>query len=197
MNLVKSVREAEKRSLKHRTNMVILFSACFGLLALASYNTYLKIMTMENEIAKEKNKLALIEAEFRNYNATQSIIDKDDIELLNKIQTSRVYWTRKLDAMASHLPEEEPISYWITKFGYRAPTFTVQGYGYITGKQEQLLTLDNYLTKLRADKENYSDLFGSTVLKSAARSDEDDRRGGIRERVSFEYNSTKKGGAKK
>ena len=188
MNLVKSVRAAEQRSQKHRTYITLLLALSFGLLALSGYNVFVKLTRMENTISQEKEKLKRIEAEYRNYQETQSIIDKADIELLNRLQMNRIYWTKKLEAMASHLPEEQPISYWITKFGYRPPTFAVSGYGYITGKQEQLLTLDEYLTKLRADQ-NYSDVLGNTYLKSAVRSDEDNR-----ERVSFEYTSVRKGG---
>jgi predicted ATPase len=188
MNLVKSVRAAEERGRKHRAWMVFLVLLCFGLLVVSGYNVFVKLSAMERTISLEREKLKRIEAEYRNYQETQSIVDKEDIELLNALLMSRVYWTKKLEAMASHLPEEQPISYWITRFGYRAPVFTVQGNGYITGKQEQLLTLDDYLTKLRADQ-NYSDVLGQTQLKSAVRSDEDNR-----ERVSFEYISIRKGG---
>jgi len=186
MNLVKSIRAAEERGQKHHTYMLLLVVVCFGLLALSGFNVYTKIAKMEDTIWQERQKLKRVEAEYRNYHETQSTINKEDIELLNRLQMNRIYWTKKLDAMASHLPEEEPISYWITKFGYRPTTFSVQGYGYITDRQEQLLTLDEYLTKLRADP-TYSDVLSRTQLKSAQRSDE-----GNRERVSFEYTSERR-----
>jgi hypothetical protein len=188
MNLVKTVRAAEHRGQKHRTYITLLLTVCLGLLALSGYNVFVKLSKMETTISQEKVKLKRIEAEYLNYQETQSTIDKADIELLNRLQMGRIYWTKKLEAMASHLPEEQPISYWITRFGYRPLTFSVQGYGYITQRQEQLLTLDDYLTKLRADP-NYSDVLGQTYLKSTVRSDEDNR-----ERVSFEYTSVRKGG---
>jgi len=186
MNLVKAIRASEARGRKHHSYMVFVVAVCFGVLALSAFNVYTKLAKMENTIRQERQKLKRVQAEYRNYHETQSTIDKADIELLNQLQMNRIYWTKKLDAMASHLPEEEPISYWITKFGYKPPTFTVQGYGYITGRQEQLLTLDGYLTRLRGDP-NYSDVLRNTQLKSAARSDEDNR-----ERVSFEYTSVRK-----
>jgi len=160
---------------------------------LAGFFTYQRIIGMQRVVEKEKQKLAAIQEEYQNYQETNVSIDKADIELLNRLQSGRVYWTRKLEAMAKHLPNEEPISYWITSFRYSGNTFNVSGYGYITHKQEQLLALDKYLLDLRADQ-MYSDIFSPTYLNSAVRSDEDiEGRGAVRERVSFEYSSLRKG----
>ncbi|MDR0305839.1 MAG: hypothetical protein LBI42_03265 [Chitinispirillales bacterium] len=193
LNLVKSVRVAEKRARGERAQMTLIAIVCFSILAIAAFSTYLKIMSMEQTIVNEKNKLELIKAEYRNYQEMYVSIDKADVELLNQLQMNRIYWTKKLEAIAKHLPDQQPISYWITKFGYRSSSriFNVQGYGYITQKQEQLLALDNYLNDLRADA-SYSDIFSATYLNSAIRKDEEER-GLSRERVSFEYSSVKKG----
>jgi Tfp pilus assembly protein PilN len=188
MNLVKSVRLAEQRNRKHKMLITLLLFACFSVLAAAAYHTYLRIGAMEGTLETERRKLRDIEAEYHTYQSTQETIDKADIELLNDIQQNRVYWTRILEAMASHLPEEEPTSYWITRFGFAPPNFTVSGFGHITERQEQLLALDEYLGRLRGDP-NYSQVFGTTSLRSTVRSDEGDR-----ERVSFDYASTRRGG---
>ncbi|MCL2220072.1 MAG: hypothetical protein FWC23_08190 [Chitinispirillia bacterium] len=195
MNLVKSLRMAEKRAARYRTWAVFVVLAGLAALALSGFFVFLRVTEMELALEVERSKLKAIEAEYEIYQEMQAVIDKADIELLNQIQTDRIYWTKILEAMASHLPEEDPISYWITKFGYRSNTYSVQGFGYITERQEQLLALDNYLNKLRTDA-NYSSAFGSTYLKSATRSDESDR-GTVRERVSFEYASLRKGMARR
>jgi len=195
LNLVKSVRAAERRAKQHKSNMSVIALLCFGILGLVVFATYTKIEGMQRVVANEKRKLKLIEAEYRNYQEMHVSIDKTDIELLNQLQMNRVYWTKKLEAIAKHLPDEQPISYWITKFGYRSgnQTFNVHGYGYITQSQEQLLALDNYLNDLRADV-NYSGVLGSTFLNSAIRNDEDDSdRKQKRDRVSFEFSSVRKG----
>jgi len=195
LNLVKSVRAAERRARQHKSNMLLIALLCFGILGLVVFSTYTKIEGMQRVVANEKRKLKLIEAEYKNYQEMHVSIDKADIELLNQLQMNRVYWTKKLEAIAKHLPDEQPISYWITKFGYKSGTqaFNVHGYGYITQSQEQLLALDNYLNDLRADV-NYSGVFGSTFLNSAIRNDEseaDHRQ--KRDRVSFEFSSVRKG----
>ncbi|MCL2688673.1 MAG: hypothetical protein FWE57_02345 [Chitinispirillia bacterium] len=195
LNLVKSVRAAEKQAKQQKSNMVLIAIVCFGVLGTAIFSAYLKIDGMQRVIVNEKRKLRMIEAEYRNYQEMHVSIDKADIELLNQLQMNRVYWTKKLEAIAKHLPDEQPISYWITKFGYRSNSqiFNVQGYGYITHQQEQLLALDNYLNDLRADA-SYSDIFSSTFLNSAVRSDEEDHyRGQKRDRISFEFSSVRKG----
>ncbi|MDR2577927.1 MAG: hypothetical protein LBC70_03815 [Chitinispirillales bacterium] len=199
MNLVKSIRIAERRSVKHRVNLVLLIMACFGILGGAGYYTYDQVVKMQREITRERQKLRRLEAEYRNYQAEQTVIDKSDIELLNELLSKRVYWTRILEAMTKYLPEKEPISYWITKFGFseRSGTFTVQGFGYITEAQEQLLELDEYLNNLRADP-NYSEVFGQTFLRSTVRQDEEDGAAReLRERINFEYASLRKGTARR
>jgi len=194
MNLVKSLRVAEKRSLKHKSWAAMLVLVIFAVLILSAGFAFMRVTAMESTLERERQKLKRVEAEYQTYQSTQAVIDKADIELLNQIQTNRIYWTRKLEAMASHLPEEDPISYWITRFGYRGADFSVSGFGYITERQEQLLALDEYLIKLRNDP-TYADVFGRTNLRSAIRSDETER-GTTRERVSFDYVSTRRGGAR-
>jgi len=193
MNLVKSIRIAERRQMKHGVNMAFMLIVCFGILALSGFYAYTKLGKMQVEIAKEKAAIRKITAEYREYQEMQTSIDKADVELLNRLLTNRVYWTKVLDGMASHLPAEQPTSYWITKFGYRGQAFAVHGFGYITEQQEQLLALDEYLNRLRADP-NYTEFFNRTNLKSAVRSDESGQGSRVNERVSFEYASTRKGG---
>ncbi|MCL2182928.1 MAG: hypothetical protein FWB85_05595 [Chitinispirillia bacterium] len=197
MNLVRSLRVAEKRDQTHKAWATLMLLGAFVVLAGAGYFVYDRVAGMQRVLNTERTELSRLDAEYqellKHYESTQSTVDRADIELLNQIQTGRIYWTKKLEAMARHLPENEPISYWITRFNYRGAAYGVSGYGYITERQEQLLALDDYLNKLRADP-NWSDVFGTTSLRSAVRSDEIEK-GVLRERVSFEYASMKKGGA--
>jgi len=202
MNLMKSALAAEKRDSKHRLKMALIFIVCFGALGGAAFYVYSQLSLMEQTLYAEKLKLRKVEAEYRNYQEEVSVVNKADVELLGQLQTNRIYWTRKLEAMARYLPEAEPISYWITKFGYNdnSKAFTVSGYGYISQRQEQLLELERYLDSLRADH-SYAYIFGTTYLKSAERSDEylltkdgaRREREQERERISFEYASLRKG----
>jgi Tfp pilus assembly protein PilN len=203
MNLMKSTLEAERLDSKLRMKMALLIIVCFGALGGAAFYAYSQLSLMEQTLYAEKLKLRKVEAEYRNYQEQASVVNKADVELLGQLQTNRIYWTRKLEAMAKYLPEAEPTSYWITKFGYNDnnKTFTVSGYGYITQRQEQLLELERYLDSLRADP-SYAYIFGATYLRSAERNDEylrtiDAKRERERERVSFEYASLRKGAERK
>ncbi|GBU20809.1 hypothetical protein R80B4_00694 [Fibrobacteres bacterium R8-0-B4] len=202
INLMRSALEAERRYSKLRLKMAIIFIVCFGALGGAAVYVYAQISLMKHTLYAEKQKLLKVEEEYRKYQEETSVVNKADVELLGRLQTNRIYWTRKLDAMARYLPEAEPISYWITKFGYNdnSKTFTVDGYGYITQRQEQLLELEQYLDSLRAEP-SYAYIFGATYLKSAVRNDELPLRntdaGRVRDRVSFEYASLRKGAERK
>ncbi len=187
VNLVRTIREEERRAQSQKLSVLLISLSCFGFLLVSAFYSTLQIFSMRHLIQEERDKLARVEAEYKKYKQTQMTVDKADIELLDHLQTKRVYWTRKLESMASHLPDSQPISYWITQFGFKQSSFTVKGYGYITPRQEQLVELDNYLNNLRTD-DAYNDVFPITFLNSAVRSDE-----GERERVSFEYSSLRMG----
>ena len=200
MNLVKTIRAIEARDRSYKMCITVILAVSFALLAASGLYLFTRVAKVERVLSAERDKLRKIEAEYKNYQSTESIVEKADIELLNRIQSNRIYWTRKLESMANHLPAETPTtSYWITRFSYSGTqnTFTVSGFGYITSEQEQLLTLDKYMNDLRRDP-NYNSVFDRTYLRSVVRNDEGaggigSRRGGpVRERVSFQYVSQKR-----
>ncbi|MDR3012064.1 MAG: hypothetical protein LBU70_02495 [Chitinispirillales bacterium] len=203
MNLVRSIRVAEQQTAQHTSRLLLMLAICFGILLLCGLSTMVRMSSMKRVNTNEVRRIAALRTELENYERMRRqedanvVIDKADIELLNTLLADRVYWTRVLQSMATHLPDEDPISYWITKFAYRenTKTLTVGGFGYITDEQEQLLALDEYLNLLRADT-NFSNVFSTTFLRSVERNDEtvgSSGRGVSRERVNFEYNSMRRG----
>ena len=179
INLVKKIRLEEERAERKRVTTFTFCMVCFGLLVLSlAYSAFL-ILGMENDLNAVEMDLKRIENEYRTYKATKMIVDKSDIELLDRLQHNRIFWSKKLAAMAQHLPE----NYWVTAFEYGRGSFDVTGYGYITKKQEQLLTMDDYLNLLRADT-TFCDVFKNVYLNHTKRLDEK-----TRERISFEYSA--------
>jgi len=183
LNLVRELRKREGKTSRDRTRVLLLALVCFAVCALAVLYEMLTVFQMQQVLRNQRDNLARIEAEYRKYKETRMIVDKADIELLDKLQNGRVFWTRKLASMALHLPD----NYWITAFGYEDSTYLVSGYGYISPEQEQLITLDDYLNLLRGDS-TYNDNFPVTFLNATEREDEYGR-----QRVSFKYSSPKAG----
>jgi hypothetical protein len=179
INLVRQLRIQERKSLELKNRVFTLAASCAGLLVLAIVILIFQIMKMEIKLANERQQVNRIEMEYGKYRATRMVVDKADLERLDTLQGNRVFWTKKLAAMAYYLPD----NYWITSFGFDGRTLNVKGYGYITQGQEQLITLDDYLNKLRADS-TYKDIFNTTYFNAVSRSDEGDR-----SRVSFEFSS--------
>jgi Tfp pilus assembly protein PilN len=177
INLVRALRIDEEKARKMRTNMVSLTVLAIVVLGLSAAYAAWDIFAMNMTLREEREKLAKVEAEYRQYKETKEIVTKADIELLDRLYNGKIFWTRKLASMALHLPE----NYWITSFGYNGSVYNVKGYGYISPRQEQLITVDDYLNMLREDK-TFSDVFRTIYINSILRTDE-----GFRERVSFEY----------
>ena len=187
INLILQLRLNEQRDKKQQSTVRILTFVAFALLILAIGYSVSNILKMRLTIAGEQRELARIEAEYRKYKATRMIVGKADIELLDQLQNGRIFWTKKLAAMAFHLPNKPPNPYWIIQFGYDRNILNVKGFGFISLKQEQLITIDDYLNDLRADT-NFAEIFPDCYLNSTKRDDE-----GYRERVTFDYSAEKAG----
>lgn len=177
LNLIRELREREVKSERQHRLTVILGVGCFGFFLLSILYSGLTIMQMETTLTREKDKVDHLQQEYRKYTAAKLIVDKSDIELLNNLQGKGVFWTKKLAAMAKHLPE----NYWITNFSFNNNVLGVRGYGYVNAQQDQLLILDQYLIRLRNDT-TFADVFTKVQLNSAERKEEGTR-------VSFDFSA--------
>jgi hypothetical protein len=181
INLVRQIRLEEQKLLRQKNRVFILAASCTGILIIACLLLVSQVIAMEAKLNIERQVLARIELEYGKYRSTRMVIDKADIERLDSLQSARIFWTKKLAALAYYLPE----NYWITSFKFDARLLGVQGNGYISEGQDQLITLDDYLNKLRADS-TYNDVFNMTYFNAVNRSDEEGR-----SRVVFEYSSSR------
>lgn len=167
INLIRELRTRQRREEQRRRLQVMLGFACFAALFVSILYCGLTIWKMESVLGAEKVKLDHLQTEYKKYTATRMIVSKEDVELLNSLQSRGIFWTRKLASLASHLPE----NYWITNFTFRDGELRVYGFGYASARQDQLLTLDAYLNRLRADT-NFSDVFSKLHLNITERKDE-------------------------
>lgn len=191
INIIEQLRMAEKKERRQRSILTISLMISFALLILSGAFTAQNIIKMQGTLERERMELERIETEYRKYKTTRMIVDKADIEQLDQLQSNRIYWTKKLAAMAFHLPNQLPHPYWITAFSYKNNRLNVKGYGFISPQQEQLITLDEYLKDLRADS-TFADVFGTCYLNTTSREDE-----GNRERITYDYTAEKTGASRR
>jgi hypothetical protein len=182
INLVRQLRREELKAIELKNRIFTIGLSCGAVLGIAVLIMVFQTLAMQTKLSYERQKLARVEMEYSKYKKTRMEVNKADIERLDSLQADRVFWTKKVAAMAYYLPD----NFWITKFIFDGRVYRVSGFGYISPKQEQLITLDDYLNKLRADS-TYKDVFKSTFFNAVARADEDK----FHDRVSFEYSSTR------
>jgi len=181
INLIDDLRKEEARFA--RLSEFQTYGAVFllGILLLVLFKVTLVVFSMQDARINAEAKLALLTQEYQQYQATTLSIDKDDIELLDRLQHSREFWTKKLSSLASPLPAD----YWVNSIAYKGNVLTVRGFGYLEREQKQLITLDDYLNVLRHDPIVIKNT-PMVILKEARRNDGEDE-SGRRERVSFEF----------
>jgi len=171
------VQRAEARRLRLSVFAMISFST----LGIAVLFSFFQIVAMNAVLAKERNDVSFIKGEYGKYRATRMIVDKSDLALLDSLQGNRIFWTKKLTALALHLPD----NYWITQFSYEPPAFHAAGYGYVSPRQDQCITINNFLNQLRRDS-TYCDAFHTTTFNTTSRVDER-----TASRASFVFSSTR------
>lgn len=185
LNLIRELREKEVKSERKRRMTLILGLGCFGFFVLSLLYSGLTIWQMEAVLTREEKKVQELHQEYQKYKAAKLIVDKADLELLNSLQGKGILWTKKLAAIAKHLPE----SYSITSFAYGNDRLKVTGHGAVSPQQDQLLVLDDYLNRLRADT-TFSDTFKNLQLDLANRNTETGQ-------VTFEFSAFTASGKKK
>jgi hypothetical protein len=181
LNLIRSIREREKKSERRKRLAFILAAGCFGFFVLSTLFSALTIWQMERVISLEKDKLSRLKQEYKKYTATKLIVDKADVELLGSLQGKGVFWTRKMSAMAHHLPD----NFWITSFAFHNGELKVAGFGLAGPRQSQLLVLNGYINDLKKDT-SFADVVPEVRLKKADRSED----GG---RIAFEISAVTSG----
>lgn len=179
LNLVRELREREKRREKRRQTMFLVGLGCFGLLITTFLLSGLAMWKMERVLASEQLDLTRLKLEYNKYKVTKLIVDKSDIELLNELKGRGIFWTHIIAALAKHLPD----NYWITRFKFSNNELQVSGYGYVSPRQDQLLVLDAYLNYLRADT-SFSDVFRTTRLIATRRTTDQSQT-----RISFDFSA--------
>lgn len=172
VNLIRDLRNNEMRRERKQRLAVILGAGCFGFFILSLLYSALTMIQMEHVLSQEKDKVERLRQEYQKYTAAKLIVDKSDIELLNDLQGKGIFWTKKLAAMAKHLPD----NYWITRFAFTNNELKIEGYGYATTQQDQLLVLDGYLNRLRQDSV-FSETFDRIQLNTVDRHMESNRIG--------------------
>jgi hypothetical protein len=177
LNLIRELREREKKVEKQNRLAVILGVGCFGFFLLSLLYSGLTIWQMEHVLTHEREKVARLHQEYQKYTASRLIVDKADVELLNDLKDKGILWTKKLASMAKHLPD----NYLITRFSYNNNEMHVSGYGYASPQQDQLQILDQFLNRLRADT-TFANTFPVLQLNKADRAEEAGR-------ISFEFSA--------
>lgn len=186
INLVAELRANEKRRNLEQIKGAVVSTLLGGMLALVAFKWVVGILSMVQSQQLAQSKLLLLQQEYQRYQATSLSITKEDVELLDRLQHSRIFWSKKLAALASPLPA----NYWVDAIGFKTGELRVKGFGYIDPEQRQLLTLDGYLNILRADS-----VFNKKIpvisLQETRRNDDRETEGYMtRQRVSFEYSAT-------
>jgi Tfp pilus assembly protein PilN len=153
LNLIKKLRAEQYKEEQARLRRTILFTIYYGLLVVVFFFYMFYYLGLKEKRDTKIMELKKIERDIQSLEQSSEAITREDLQLLNRLQKDRIFWSKKMVVLASGLPE----SYWIESLGYRGEKLEVKGRGYISAKQEQLLVLDDYLAVLRNNKEFMQD----------------------------------------
>jgi len=161
INMIRSLRESERKALAQKTFLRILTMIAFGVLGCAFIYGVFQVLSMNRVIYYKTENLQRLHEQFKKYKETKESVNRQDVVLLDKLQNGKVFWTKKLATIAKYLPD----NYWTTSFSFNGESFNVSGYGYAGNQQKQLVILDKYITDLKSDTV-FMDIFENVYLNS-------------------------------
>lgn len=183
INLVSKIRQEEKHWQLQNSLQVYAFVALAGIITIVLLKSALFLQLVRQDLQLAEQYLLTLQTEYQRYQQTTMTIEKQDLELLDKLQHGRLFWTKKLASMALPLPS----NYWVNKFEFKTNRFSVDGFGYIDESQRQLITLDEYLTILRHDSVFRRGLEQVSLVET--RRTDSKKYGDPRDQISFRFNA--------
>jgi Tfp pilus assembly protein PilN len=163
-NLIRTLRSQEAKSEQRQRLTAIFAIGGFTLLSLAVVFAALNIWSMAKVLTVETQNLDRLKQEYQKYTVSKDIIDKADIELLDNLQTSNIFWSKKLAVLGRHLPAGCSL----TDLRFQDDNLQVTGIAQSLPDQNELLVLEKYLQDLRTDP-NFNQHFSSVRLTTASR----------------------------
>ncbi len=166
-NLIRTLRNEEQKFEQRRRLTAIFALGSFVFLVLASVYTFLNYWSMQTVLDVESQNLERLKAEFKNYTLSADIVDKNDVELLNGLQTAGIFWSKQLAVLGQYLPQ----GYWLKSIRYESSGLRVSGYSQTSSSQDEVVLLQEYLGKLEQDS-LFSKHFPKVRLTHAERNQE-------------------------
>jgi Tfp pilus assembly protein PilN len=179
-NLIRTLRKEEKKYEQRQrlSRIFVIGSLCF--LTIAILYAGLNIWSMNSVLKVETENLNRLKAEFAKYNASKETIEKSDVETLNQLQLSAIFWSRKLATLGQYLPQE----YWLKTIHFQSNSLRVTGSSSAAMDQAALLTLQGYLEALVSDS-TFKKEFPTVRLSNSTRAANETG-------LSFEFEATGK-----
>ncbi len=125
----------------------ILFFA-IGTIILFSFVLYLDSM-LAKKVANRKDFLRETEQKIATFQETADFLSSNDLDLLAKTFTDRIFWAKKLVALSHEIDNKMAI----TQFSYKNGVLSLYGVTSIDATQREFDLIDRFISNLKANEQ--------------------------------------------
>jgi len=145
---LKQQAEAEARTFR---NTIISFLAFFIVLYGGAF--YMRSM-LQQKVENRRQTLADIESQIEKYQTSGDYLSAEDLEKIAEISQNRIFWAKKLVALADYTDDKIAIE----KFSYKNGVLKLFGITPLDReRQEHKLIIEGFIDKLQANKQISAD----------------------------------------
>lgn len=138
---MKLQQEKERRTF---INAILFFG--LGTLILFGLVLYLDSI-LAKKVETRRNLLADTERQISSYQKSTEFLSSNDLDLLAKTFTDRIFWAKKLVALSQEIDTKMAIS----QFTYKSGVLSLFGVTPIESNQREFDLIDGFITKLKAN----------------------------------------------
>ena len=153
-----------KKKAAQETKTFRYVSISFVLISIIFYIIFLTINS--NLQAKLNNRKALlsdIKKEIKSYKVSGEYLSKKDLERLAQLSTERIFWAKKLVALAEKTTDKIAI----THFSFKNDVLRLYGITKVDREQKEFDLIDDFIKRLKENKQISVDFPEIQFVKSA------------------------------
>ncbi len=159
LNKYGELRLQQETEKKVFTTFLLIF--IIGSLIMFGFVVYLQ-KNLQQKVQNRKDLLSDINKQIESYKTSGDYLSSNDLDRLARIFNERVFWAKKLVALAEQT--EKRIA--ITHFSFKRGTLSLHGLTKIDRKEKEFDLIDSFITSLKQNKQISTDFPDIKFVKS-------------------------------
>ncbi|MBN1326321.1 MAG: hypothetical protein JW996_00050, partial [Candidatus Cloacimonetes bacterium] len=148
--------ELEKRTFRNAAIGFAFFTILLYVFALLMNGS------LQSKVKSRRQLLSQIRKEIETYQISGEFLSTNDLQRLSRISTERIFWAKKLVALAEQTTDKIAI----THFSFKDNTLSLMGITKLDKQEKEFDLIDEFITKLKANEQISADFPEIKIVQS-------------------------------